>query len=54
MILKDLVGSVPALGDGSGWGASNLKIVCMHSRFKIAIPNGVHILEKPLKIKKHP
>lgn len=50
VILKDLVGSVPALGDGCGWGASILnKIVCMHSHFKITIPNGIHILEKPLK-----
>lgn len=53
VILKDLVGSVPALGDGYGWGASILnKIVCMHSHFKITIPNGIHILEKTLKKKK--
>lgn len=53
VILKDLVGSVPALGDRCGWGASILnKIVCMHSHFKITIPNGIHILEKPLKKKR--
>lgn len=53
VILKDLVGSVPALGDCCGWGASILnKIVCMHSHFKITIPNGIHILEKPLKKKR--